>query len=99
MEALSKTNQEWLKIEAITPSITQSNQMDYSTKTREELIALCKDNKIKGYSGKKKDDIIELLTKLPSEITPQNAIVNTSIVGIIPSTDVTNIKYILKFSK
>ena len=35
--------------------------MDYSRKTREELIALCKERNIKGYSGKKKEDIIKLL--------------------------------------
>ena len=31
-------------------------------KTRDQLIALCKERKIKGYSGKKKDDILKLLT-------------------------------------
>ncbi len=36
--------------------------MDYSTKTRKELIALCKERKIKGYSGKKKAYIAKLLT-------------------------------------
>jgi hypothetical protein len=36
--------------------------MDYSNKTREELIALCKEKKIKGYSGKKKDEIVKLLS-------------------------------------
>jgi DNA adenine methylase len=35
--------------------------MDYSTKTRDELIAICKERGIKGYSGKKKDEIIKLL--------------------------------------
>jgi hypothetical protein len=30
-------------------------------KTREELIVLCKDKGIKGYSGKKRDDILHLL--------------------------------------
>ena len=35
--------------------------MDYSKKTREELIAICKEKSIKGYSTKKKDDIIKLL--------------------------------------
>ena len=30
--------------------------MDYSNKTREELILICKENNIKGYSGKKKED-------------------------------------------
>ena len=28
---------------------------DYSKKTRDELVALCKENGIKGYSGKNKD--------------------------------------------
>ena len=41
--------------------------MDYSNKTREELILICKENNIKGYSGKKKDDIIKLLSKKVSE--------------------------------
>lgn len=36
--------------------------MDYSKKSREELIALCKDKKIKGYSGKKKDELLQLLS-------------------------------------
>jgi hypothetical protein len=52
--------------------------MDYSKKTREEeLIAICKDKSIKGYSGKKKDEIIQLLeNKPPTEIAPQNAMIN-----------------------
>lgn len=61
-EILSKTNEAALKIDPATTTIIQSNQMDYSTKTREELIALCKDKKIKGYSGKKKEEIAKLLT-------------------------------------
>ncbi len=44
--------------------------MDYQSKTREELVALCKEKSIKGYSGKKKDELIKLLT-------PQNTVVNT----------------------
>jgi len=39
-----------------------SNNNDYSMKTREELIVICKDKCIKGYSGKKRDDIITLIT-------------------------------------
>jgi DNA modification methylase len=70
-EVLSKTNEGAVKIEATTTTIMQSNQMDYSTKTREELIALCKEKKIKGYSGKKKEDIAKLL--LDSQ--PKNEIV------------------------
>ena len=37
--------------------------MDYSNKTRIELIAICKEAAIKGYSGKKKDDLIKLLSE------------------------------------
>lgn len=41
-------------------------------KTREQLIAICKERNIKGYSGKKKEIIIELLApKIPQRITPQ----------------------------
>ena len=29
--------------------------------TREELIAMCKEQKIKGYSNKKRDELIQLL--------------------------------------
>ena len=47
-EALLKTNDGAVKIDT-TPQI-QSNQMDYSKKTREELIAICKEKSIKGYS-------------------------------------------------
>jgi len=35
--------------------------MDYSKKTREELIVICKEKSIKGYSRKKKDDILKLI--------------------------------------
>jgi site-specific DNA-methyltransferase (adenine-specific) len=39
----------------------------YSKKSKDELIALCKERKIKGYSGKKKEDIIALLTPVIAE--------------------------------
>jgi site-specific DNA-methyltransferase (adenine-specific) len=42
--------------------------MDYTTKTREELVALCKERKIKGFSGKKKEYIVKLLTDFKNEI-------------------------------
>ena len=56
------TNEETTNIDSTTTTIIQSNQMDYSTKTRMELIALCKEHKIKGYNGKKNEDIVKLLT-------------------------------------
>lgn len=68
---------------------------DYSKKSRDELITICKEKGIKGYSGKKKEEIIQLLTdKVPKEITPENAIVKNAIVDIIPKTDINSIKYI-----
>jgi DNA (cytosine-5)-methyltransferase 1 len=70
-EVLSKTNEGAVKIDSTTTTIMQSNQMDYSTKTREELIALCKEKKIKGYSDKKKEDI----TKLLMDSQPKNEII------------------------
>jgi DNA (cytosine-5)-methyltransferase 1 len=51
--------------------------MDYTKKSREELIAICKEQKIKGYSSKKKDELIKLLQIVPSastiEIKPTTA--------------------------
>lgn len=35
--------------------------MNYSKKTCKELIAICKEKSIKGYSGKKKDNLIEMI--------------------------------------
>ena len=60
-EALSKMNEGAVKIDPTTTTIMQSNQMDYSKKSREELIAICKEKSIKGYSGKKKEDILNLI--------------------------------------
>jgi len=58
---LTKTNQGAVKIDTTKTNIMQSNRMDFSKKTREELIAICKEKSIKGYSGKKKEDITKLL--------------------------------------
>jgi hypothetical protein len=62
-EVLSKTNNGSVKIDSIATTIMQSTQIDYSTKTREELIVLCKDKGIKGYSGKKRDGILKLINQ------------------------------------
>lgn len=42
-------------------NIINLNQMDYLKKSKVELIAICKEKNIKKYSGKKKEDIVELL--------------------------------------
>lgn len=58
----------------------QSSQIDnYSTKTREELITICKEKSVKGYSGKKKEEILELLKS--KEVTQ-------------PTTNITTLTYI-----
>lgn len=64
-EALSKTNKSNIKIDTIIAPQIESSTMDYSKKTREELIAICKEKSVKGYSGKKKDVIIKLLSETP----------------------------------
>lgn len=84
-EVLSKTNGSVVKIESNISAKMQSNQMDYSKKTREELIAICKENKLKGYSGKKKDDILKIIessisTTLDSPTTT-NVIVSNTIIN------------------
>lgn len=37
-------------------------KMDYTKQSKDELIKLCKERNLKGYSGKKKEELIELLT-------------------------------------
>lgn len=37
--------------------------MDYSSKTRNELLIICKEKGIKGYTGKKKQELIEIIKK------------------------------------
>jgi DNA-cytosine methyltransferase len=94
-----------IKLDIPVSSNPTSSTMDYSKMTNKELAAVCKEKGIKGYSGKNKADIIALLCPpikpddavqlIPrTTITPHNAIVQTSIVDIMPSTDVTNMKYI-----
>ena len=41
--------------------LSTEQPMELSKKTREELVLLCKERKMKGYSGKKKDDLVKLL--------------------------------------
>jgi hypothetical protein len=50
-----------VKIESISNLHSNSKEMNYSNKTRDELVAICKENKVKGYSGKKKEELISIL--------------------------------------
>jgi DNA (cytosine-5)-methyltransferase 1 len=47
--------------------------MDYSSKSRTELIALCKEAGIKGYSTKKKDELVALLS---ASTVPRNEVIH-----------------------
>ncbi len=60
-------------IKLIHASSTNYAHMDYKTKTIPQLIQLCKDKGLKGYSGKKKGDIIALLDS--SSLAPQNVVI------------------------
>jgi DNA adenine methylase len=59
--------------------------MDYSTKTRKELLAHCKEKGLRGYTNKNKDELVQLLLAAPAsappgltQITPINTIVLSS---------------------
>jgi len=41
---------------------------DLSTKTRDELIVICKDMKIKGYSRKNKNEIVQMIEKVTGKV-------------------------------
>jgi len=68
IESLVEQKVKEMMIKFDTTSVPQlyPNTMDYSKKTREELIAICKEKGIKGYSGKKRDEIIQLIAPEPS---------------------------------
>lgn len=68
----------------------QIEQIDYSTKTHKELISICKERKIKGYSNKKKEDILKLIQdkeptqpiNIPDNIhdtATDNVVINTNL--------------------
>ena len=78
-EAMSKTNERAIKIDTTTSPQMQSSNMDYSKKTREELITICKEKSIKGYSGKKKGEIVKLL--LPDSLPKNEVIIMPSVIS------------------
>ena len=51
----------------------------YSNLSKDELIALCKERKIKGYSGKKKDELIKLISPVePASVEPASEVISTT---------------------
>ena len=65
-EALSKINDS-VKIDENKTSEVKPSPMDYTKMTKEELINLCKERNIKGYSTKNKLGLIALLSPAPIE--------------------------------
>jgi DNA (cytosine-5)-methyltransferase 1 len=74
--------------------------MDYSKKTRDELIELCKSQGIRGYSGKKKSDLIQLLSVPiePAQPAVQNEIIMPEVVNQDPSPPQGKLKMIDLFA-
>lgn len=65
--------------------------MEYSKKTKTELITLCKEKGIKGYSGKTKNEVLELLSttkesSLPKTILRQDVLQGDSL-SILPTLE------------
>ena len=58
-----------LKLNNIRIKLVKDIMDSYTKKTRDELIAICKERKIKGYSSMKKDEIIQLLNPTTTNIS------------------------------
>ena len=83
-EALSKKNEGDIKNDTTASSQMLSSTMNYTNKTREELIVICKEKSIKGYSGKKKSEILILLENKTAVVSndshdTENIIVSNSV--------------------
>jgi DNA (cytosine-5)-methyltransferase 1 len=68
---------------------------NYATKTRDELVAICKELKIKGFSNKKKNEIIDMIT---NTLTTETVIVPTYPGEECISSDPTKLKMIDLFA-
>jgi DNA (cytosine-5)-methyltransferase 1 len=60
MKEMKREIQE-MKRESGSVELIEPVEIDFSKKTKDELKAFCKENNIKGYSGKKNEDIIKLI--------------------------------------
>lgn len=65
--------------------------MEYAKRTRQELITLCKESNIRGYSGKKKEELIKLLptTSEPivQDIKLREDIIHGDTLAILPTLE------------
>jgi site-specific DNA-methyltransferase (adenine-specific) len=80
-EAVSKTNiVEAVKIDPTNDTMTSQTTMDYTSKSLSELKIICRERKIKGFSGKSSEDLIKLIQS--KDTVPTNTIVE-----VTPSTE------------
>lgn len=59
-------------------------------KTNKELIAICKERGIKGYSGKKKNDILKLINETPAKIELVSQLQSPDILNVISDEEKVN---------
>jgi site-specific DNA-methyltransferase (adenine-specific) len=77
-EALSKTNiAEAVKIDTTHGAIASETKMDYSSKSLSDLKAICRERKIKGFSGKSSEDLIKLIRS--KDEVPTNTITDAHV--------------------
>jgi hypothetical protein len=58
------------KVDTPVTNTLETSTMDYSKMTVKELIALCKEKGVKGYSGKKKAELVNMLSSTTPTTTP-----------------------------
>lgn len=71
---------EAVKFDATNSTMTSQTTMDYTSKTISELKTICRERKIKGFSGKSYDNLIKL-------IQSKDAVPTNTIVDVISSTN------------
>jgi hypothetical protein len=61
------------KVDTPVTNTLETSTMDYSKMTRKDLVALCKEKGLKGYSGKKKAELVNMLSSTTTMTTPVSA--------------------------
>jgi hypothetical protein len=62
-----------VKVDTPVTNTLETSTMDYSKMTRKDLVALCKEKRLKGYSRKKKAELVNMLSSTTTITTPVSA--------------------------